>query len=180
MIVTPRLLLVPVTEPALVTLMADQPLQLAEMLVTVPPEWADLWIDHPGALAYTLKSLQDDPALHKLGWGGYFCVHRTDRALIGMGGFKGRPNATGTVEIGYSIIEPYRQQGLATELARGMIQFAFEHQDVQQVMAHTLAVENPSNRLLKSIGFQYNGLGDEPDEGEVWQWVLAKTRKWRQ
>ena len=174
MIDTSHLWLVPVTESSLIALMADQPVQLADMPITVPPEWADLWVDHPGALAYTLKSLQDNHDLHTLGWGGYFCVHRADKALIGMGGFKGRPGTTGTVEIGYSIITPYRQQGLATETARGLIQFAFSQPGVQQVMAHTLAVENHSNRLLKSIGFHYNGLGDEPDEGEVWQWVLAK------
>ena len=92
MIDTPHLWLVPVTESSLIALMADQPVQLADIPITVPPEWADLWVDHPGALDYTLKSLQDDPNLHTLGWGGYFCVHRADRALIGMGGFKGRHN----------------------------------------------------------------------------------------
>ena len=151
--------------------MANQPVQLVNRLITVPSEWADLWVDHPGALAYTLKSLQDDPDLHTLGWGGYFCVHRTDRDLVGMGGFKGRPDEIGTVEIGYSIIEPYRHQGLATETVHGMIQFAFNQPGVQQVMAHTLAVENYSNCLLKSIGFHYNGLTNDPDDGDIWQWV---------
>ncbi|MEZ0540618.1 GNAT family N-acetyltransferase [Fibrella sp. Tmos10] len=175
MIDTPRLWLVPVTESSLTELMADQPIRLADRPLTIPPEWAGLWVDHPGALAYTLNSLQTDPDLHTLGWGAYFSVHRADHALVGMGGFKGRPDETGTVEIGYSIVDPYRHQGLATETARGLVQFAFSRPDVRRVMAHTLAVENHSNRLLQSIGFHYNGLVHDPDDGDVWQWIIART-----
>jgi RimJ/RimL family protein N-acetyltransferase len=174
MIDTPRLWLVPMSESSLTELVANRPLKLGDISITVPPEWADLWIDHPGALEYTLKGLQDDPTLYDLGWWSYFVVYRAKQKLIGLVAFKGKPDATGTVEIGYSIIDPYRQQGLATEAARGLTQLALDHPDVQQVIAHTLAFENPSNRLLKSLGFHYNGLSTDPDEGEEWQWVLAK------
>lgn len=174
MITTPRLHLVRASEPLLTTLIANQPLLLDGAPVDVPAEWADLWIEHPGALAYTLDGIRNDPSLYALGWWGYLLIHRVDQRLVGMSGFKGKPNEVGVVEIGYSIVDPYRQQGLATEAARGLVQFAFDHPDVRRVMAHTLAFENPSNRLLKSIGFQYNGLINDPDDGEIWQWILDR------
>lgn len=67
-----------------------------------------------------------------------------DRRLIGWGGFKGRPNATGMVEIGYEIVSDYRRQGLATEAAQGLLNFAVSHAEVQAVEAHTLPEHNPS------------------------------------
>lgn len=176
MIETPRLWLVPASESSISDLIAERPLLLGNVPIDVPHEWADLWIEHPGALEYTLKGLQNDPSLHDLGWWGYLVIHCADRTLVGMGGFKGKPDATGTVEIGYSIIEPYRQQGLATEVAHSMSQFALGHPDVKCVMAHTLAVDNYSNKLLKSVGFQYNGQSHDPDEGDVWQWILDKKQ----
>jgi hypothetical protein len=34
-------------------------------------------------------------------WDGYFFIHARDRVLVGNGGFKGEPDESGTVEIGY-------------------------------------------------------------------------------
>ncbi|MBO0950395.1 GNAT family N-acetyltransferase [Fibrella forsythiae] len=175
MIETPRLWLVSASASMISDLIAKRPLQVGNVPIHVPTEWADLWIDHPGALEYTLNGLQHDTSLHEQGWWAYLTIHAADQTLVGMGGFKGKPDATGTVEIGYSISSPYRQQGLATEVARGLSQFALDHADVKRVMAHTLAVDNYSNRLLKSIGFQYNGQSHDPDEGNVWQWIMDET-----
>jgi len=54
-------------------------------------------------------------------WHGYFFLHRKDRVLVGNGAFKGPPDDTGTIEIGYEIASEYWNRGLATEAAQGMI-----------------------------------------------------------
>ena len=54
-------------------------------------------------------------------WDGYFFVHARAGALVGNGGFKGPPDASGAVEIGYEIATEYWKRGLATEAVRGMI-----------------------------------------------------------
>ncbi len=179
MIDTPRLQLVPVNETFIDDLLANNPaLLLKSIRIGVPPEWNDLWIDHPGALEYTRRSLQNDPALHELGWGAYLFIHRTDHKLVGMGGYKGRPDAQGSIELGYSVVSPYRHQGLGTEATQGMVQFAFSRPKVRQVVAHTLPVDNYSNRLLKKIGFQYDGVAiEDPEDGEVWRWVIYGQNK---
>lgn len=175
MIETPRLRLVSVSETQLADLMAERSPVVDDVPVTVPPEWADLWVDHPDALAYTLTGLRNDPALQALGWWSYLFVQRDNRTLIGMGGFRGKPDAAGMVEIGYAIVAPYRSRGLATEAARAMTDFALGSPAVRRVQAHTLAVDNESNRLLKTIGYQYNGTINDPDDGAIWQWILDKA-----
>ena len=102
-------------------------------------------------------------------------IHQQDRTLAGLGGYKGPPDPQGMVEIGYQIYEPYRNQGLATEAANGMINRAFEHPDVNLVQAHTLAEENASVRVLKKCGMVFTGAFDDPDDGPIWQWQLPRS-----
>jgi RimJ/RimL family protein N-acetyltransferase len=62
-----------------------------------------------------------------------------NEVLVGNGGFTGSPDESGTVEIGYEIASEYWNRGFATEVAQGMIDYAFAHEDVKAVIAHTLA-----------------------------------------
>ena len=43
-------------------------------------------------------------------WGAYLPILKEENRLIGSGGFKGRPNEHGMVEIGYEIAVAYRQR----------------------------------------------------------------------
>jgi [ribosomal protein S5]-alanine N-acetyltransferase len=83
------------------------------------------------------------------------------RVAIGNGGFKGKPTADGTVEVGYSILEEFQQKGYATEAARGLIAWAFEHENIQRVIAETYPVLNKSIRVLEKNGFVLTGDGSE-------------------
>ena len=47
------------------------------------------------------------------------------RELVGNGGFKGPPSASGVVEIGYSILPAFQRRGFATEAARCLMAAAF-------------------------------------------------------
>lgn len=148
MLETPRLWLVPVSESLLTALLEDRPLLVNNNLVTVPSDWADLWADHPGALAYTLQGLRDDSTLQASGWWSYLFVYQAEHKLVGMGGFKGKPQAA-SVELGYGLIPSYRSQGFASEAARELVRFALASPGIDQVVAHTLAADNHSNQLLK-------------------------------
>ncbi|WP_461052486.1 GNAT family N-acetyltransferase [Spirosoma arcticum] len=74
-----------------------------------------------------------------------------------------------------SIYEPYRNQGLATEAANGLINRAFEHPDVNIVQAHTLAEENASVGVLKKCGMAFVQAIEDPDDGAIWQWQLPRS-----
>lgn len=173
MIETASLKLLPCEVAHLEAILTDQR-QLARMLgVTV----FDDWFVFPGiagieAIQYSCDYLKAHPEAQ--GWWAYLFLHLRDRALVGMGGFKGVADAEGMVEIGYAIIPAYEGRGLATEAAQGMIDYAFSHPHIKMVDAHTLAEPNASTKVLTKVGMKFVGAVNDPDEGTVWHWRLLR------
>ncbi len=114
MIITNRLQLTPCNLDYLDAFLRDRD-ELARMLGVSIPNTFPVF---PGSFAYWYEQLSKDASL--LVWSSWLFVHRTERVLIGDGGFKGPPTDQGTIEIGYAIVPEYRIQGLATEAARGL------------------------------------------------------------
>ena len=67
-------------------------------------------------------------------------VRKDSGAVIGQCGFKGPPDADGTVEIAYGVSPDQEGNGFATEAARALRDYALTFEQVQTVCAHTLAV----------------------------------------
>jgi RimJ/RimL family protein N-acetyltransferase len=138
----------------------------------------DDWFVFPGvagieAITYGYEYLKANPDV--AGWWTYLFIHLEDNALIGQGGFTGKANEAGMVEIGYAIVPAYRGRGLATEAAQGLTDYAFSHPHVQTVDAHTLAEPNASTRVLEKLGMVRVGSAPDPDVGEVWHWRIGRT-----
>lgn len=171
MIETARLHLIPCELSHFEALLRDKR-ELGDMLgVSVADDWLGFEAARE-AMQYSYEYLKSHP--NALGWWTYLFMHSQDKALIGLGGFKGEADASGTVEIGYSIAADYRRRGLATEAARGMIDYAFSHSHVTEVIAHTLPERNPSTQVLEKVGMRQDGVAQDPDEGEVWRWSLKR------
>lgn len=142
---------------------------LAEHLnITVPENWSEFG---NSALNYALAQINSES---ETGWWTYLPVHKEDNKLIGSCGYKGRPDENGAVEIGYEIKEDYRNRGLATELAKALIQQAFAQEEVKTVQAHTLGEMNPSSRVLSKCGFVKTAELNDEDHGTIWKWELKK------
>jgi RimJ/RimL family protein N-acetyltransferase len=122
---------------------------------------------------YALTMMQEDQ--HAGGWINYFPVLQRDQTLVGNGGFKGKPNDEGWVEIGYEIAPGYRNQGLATEFAMALIDFALASPNVTGICAHTLAEENASCAVLRKCGFEKTAELVDPDDGPIWRWEWVNT-----
>jgi RimJ/RimL family protein N-acetyltransferase len=110
-----------------------------------------------------------DPWIH-----GFVLLHQTSNSAIGKCGFKGPPDADGTVEIAYGIAPEHQGKGYATEAAAALVNYAFSHKQVRKVRAHTLPEPNASTHVLTKCGFQRIGEVIDPDDGPVWRW--EKTR----
>ena len=130
------------------------------------------WLQFPESMQFGYEYLKAIP--DALAWWTYLFIHAKDKALIGNGGFVGLPDASGKVEIGYSIAPAYRQRGLATEAAQGFVTYAFSKPQVKMVDAHTLSETNHSTRVLEKIGMTKIGTAHDPDEGEVWHWRITR------
>lgn len=94
---------------------------------------------------------------------------RIDGRLVGMGGFKGDPDADGWVEIGYLTFVPEQRRGIATATAARLIEIAAAA-GTTRVRAHTLPEHNPSTRALVANGFVMAGQVEDPEDGTVWRW----------
>lgn len=144
--------------------------QLAKLLsVAVPENWTEFGTQ---ALSYALEKICS--AADEQGWWTYFPIHKNDNTLIGSGGYAGKPDSNGRVEIGYEITGDYRNKGLATEFVNALLKNAFAHENVKAVQAHTLADENASTKVLAKCGFIKTEEIDHPEDGKLWKWELKK------
>jgi [ribosomal protein S5]-alanine N-acetyltransferase len=144
--------------------------ELREYLnVKIPGNWTVFGME---ALQYSLEKLGSGE--NEAGWWTYFPIHREDAALIGSGGYKGKPSDDGFVEIGYEIAGDYRNRGLATEFAQALIRNAFHHDQVHSIIAQTLGEVNASTRVLVRCGFTRTEEINDPDDGIIWRWQLKR------
>lgn len=139
---------------------------------------AEDWLGFPAAqeaMRPSYEFLKRNPAA--LGWWTYLFIVKSTSNLIGLGGFKGPPANEGMVEIGYALAPAYRGKGLATEASKGLIDYAFAEPRVVEVRAHTLPERNASTRVLERVGMRFDGVQNDPTDGEVWRWTLSR-KKW--
>ena len=105
---------------------------------------------------------------------GFFVVGRGTHSAIGSAGFKGPPDPSRAVEIAYGIVPSFEGRGYATEAAAALVSYAFEHEQVTLVRAHTLPEANASTRVLMKCGFRQTAEVVDPDDGPVWRWELVR------
>jgi RimJ/RimL family protein N-acetyltransferase len=133
--------------------------KLAALLDVDPPaQWPpDLTEDVMPILADLLR---DEPGM--AGWLIWFLIHRPEDApgaLVGVCGFKGRPDGEGYLEVGYSLLEDFRGNGYATEALGGLVAWAFGHAEVRGIIAETFPGHRSSIRVLERNGFSHIGTG---------------------
>jgi RimJ/RimL family protein N-acetyltransferase len=76
------------------------------------------------------------------------------------------------VEIAYFTFPGFEGRGIATEMARFLVERAREDERVRVVVAHTMPERNASTRVLEKIGMTYAGEAEEGDE-RTWRWQLT-------
>ena len=96
------------------------------------------------------------------GWSFWYLATREAPAeLIGVCGFNGWPDASGSVEISYSILSEYQRRGFASEAVQRLTGWAFSHHNVNEVCAETLPHLTQSIRVLEKSGYVRAGAGSE-------------------
>ena len=125
----------------------------------VPLEWPPVLFG--GSVMRAVQDQLRDPA--ELGWSVWYLLDARPAppSAIGMCQFKGRPDAGGSVEISYAILDRYRARGYATEAVARLIEWAFGHQNVMQVTAETMPHLRSSIRVLEKVGMALAGAGSE-------------------
>ncbi|HEX8161690.1 MAG TPA: GNAT family N-acetyltransferase [Pyrinomonadaceae bacterium] len=163
---TRRLELVPGT-PEIFRARVDDRDALARFLggARVPENWPPELYDQD-AVDWTAKYLDENPGA--AGWMVWFVVTRAEgpdgggeRTAVGCCGYKGRPAADGTCEIGYGVLAQFQRRGYASEAARALIGRAFSHPEVERVIAETYPELAASIRVMEKNGLRFAGDGSE-------------------
>lgn len=111
---------------------------------------------------------------YSIPWIGYFAS--MDGTLVGSGGFKGRP-VDGKVEVAYGTFPSFQSKGIGTMICQRLVELAKATDPTVRVMARTLMEENHSAKILRKNGFEWLGIVNDPDDGDVWEWeYMAKDK----
>jgi len=101
-------------------------------------------------------------------WIGYYV--KEDDEFIAAVGFKGPP-VNGSIEIAYGVFEPYQHKGIGTEICKMLVELSLKTDQTIRITARTLPENNFSTRVLEKNNFIFAGEINDPEDGEVWEWV---------
>jgi [ribosomal protein S5]-alanine N-acetyltransferase len=150
---TDRLELVAATVPTLDAALASREALGRALSASVPETWPPEFLDE-SALSWLRDRLQECDASESRWWMWFilFDDRATGAALIGTAGFKGPPDADGTVEVGYGIVSDQRRRRFATEATQALIERAFGDQRVRRVVGETLPELVGSQGVMQACG----------------------------
>jgi len=122
------------------------------------------------ALAATASMYQSIP--HAPPWISYLACEES--RAVGICAFVGPPHA-GVVEIAYNTFPGNEGRGVATAMAKKLVEVAAAADAAILVTAHTRPVAGPSTRVLEKLGFSHWESVDHPVDGPIWRWRLKPT-----
>jgi RimJ/RimL family protein N-acetyltransferase len=111
-----------------------------------------------------LKQLEEDPS--ELAWLMRAMVLRGVAEVVGDIGFHGPPDAEGMVEIGYSVAEPWRRRGFATEAAVALSSWAARQPGVRRLRASVAPDNVASLQVAARLGLTEVGRQIDEEDGE--------------
>ncbi|MFD7153400.1 GNAT family N-acetyltransferase [Kribbella sp. NPDC059898] len=166
---TDRLRLEPITGPNGVL-----PGHAADLERLFADPWVSRWYD----LTLTADQATAQAARHQSDWdrdgaGKWIAYDRTTGALTGRGGLSRIPAGTPTaeaiaalagpewaadrLELGWALVESARGHGLATELGRAGLTYAFNTLKASAVIAFTERSNTASQAVMQRLGMRYAG-----------------------
>jgi [ribosomal protein S5]-alanine N-acetyltransferase len=162
---TPRLDLLSLS-PALVSALVRKDLDAARVLAPFPIE-DDTFAADDHVLGRRHEQLTKDPSEEP--WLYRAAVLRDTGRVVGRVGFHAPPDENRAVEIGYSVQPKYRGQGLATEMAIGLIRWGAA-QGATTCIASVRPDNAPSLAIISRLGFVRTG--EQMDDIDGLEWVF--------
>jgi RimJ/RimL family protein N-acetyltransferase len=123
-----------------------------------------------------LRQMRERPEIQR--WLVYAVVlPNAGRPMIGHVGFHGPPGknalkASDALEVGYTIFEPYRRRGYATEVVRTLIGWASQKHGIRRFLASISPDNEHSLALVRRLGFQEIGRHWDDEDGDELEFEL--------
>lgn len=163
---TKRLALVQLSPPFLDALLDGRRAEAESALgLELPPDWPE---GHDwGFLKLRRRQAREDPGREE--W--LPCAIALDGRMVGFIGFHGPPGVNGpkkpgALEVGYTVFEPFRQRGYATEAVLGILEWARAEHAVREFVASVSPDNEPSLALVRRLGFRQTGTQWDDEDGE--------------
>lgn len=167
MIETPRLTLLPLTLDQLRLHVADST-QLEASLRLVKGHRKVVEPLLSVIVHFTVPRLRD-PARDPLYNTVWIAIDRQKQQIVADAKFKGEPDETGTVEIGYGTYPAFQRQGYMAEMVGNMVRWASQQPGVLRVVADTDAENVGSQKVLAANGFR---LFDQIEDMLWWEYIF--------
>ena len=129
-----------------------------DLPVSLPSEWTDVLAGTSGLY----QTVGFNPP-----WICYIAIQAG--VAVGTCGFKSAP-ANGRVEIAYFTFPQYEGRGVATSMARELVEMTTNQDSTLTVAAQTLPIRSASHRVLQKSGFLLVGSLEHPEDGTVFEW----------
>ena len=105
----------------------------------------------------------------------WICYYIKDgEEIVGSGAFKGKPT-NNQVEIAYGTQPEHQRKGIATKICKLLVDLSLQTDPTVRITARTLLDNVGSCRVLEKNNFYNNGIVNDPEDGEVWEWVYKKS-----
>lgn len=159
---SPRLRLVALTDQLADRQLSDTSAFFSDLGVEFEAAWP------PSLAAKSLLSKMRDRLAERpddQGWYQWVYISPVMNRLVGLGGFTGPPDAEGQVEIGYTMLVSFREQGLATEGVTALMDWAYSDPRVTRILARTPVDNLAAQRVLEKAEFLLQGETEQRDDG---------------
>lgn len=165
---TPRLDLVQLPPPLLQAIL-DGDLLRADALAPFPVD-AQVFGAAEHVMRLRLSQLEKDPTEQP--WLLRAAVLRDTGRVVGRGGFHAPPDPAGVVEIGYEVAPDQRRQGLAAEMAVGLMRWA-----AGRGATACLASIRPDNvsSLALTRRLDFVRTGEQIDDIDGLEWIFTRS-----
>jgi ribosomal-protein-alanine N-acetyltransferase len=161
---TPRLRLIPITLEAMEAVLdRDKPRAEAIIGARFPPAWPNDALLEVG-FPYSRAAIRAAPDVRL--WGDSLVLLRDEPRVVGSVVFHGRPS-DGVAEVGYSIEQQARGNGMATEATRACVEWALTQAGIAAVQATTFPWHTASLGVIRKLGMQQVGNREHDTLGEL-------------
>ncbi|MCC6616326.1 MAG: GNAT family N-acetyltransferase [Anaerolineae bacterium] len=112
---------------------------------------------------------------HGQQWGFSFMAV-ADKTSATLMGHVGLHKLSDAVEIGYALGKAYWGGGYATEAARALLRYGFEHHQLAEIIGLAFAANSASRRVMERLGMTYAGETDRYYETTLVLYRLARDQ----
>jgi [ribosomal protein S5]-alanine N-acetyltransferase len=169
-LVTPRLILEPITLPIVEATFRGDRAAIEDLVrAKVPEAWPGRALVER-AFSASLEHIRANPSTRL--WGDRLMITRTEgsaedqRIVVGSVIFHGKPD-DGVAEVGYGVEERWQCHGYASEATRACVEWALAQEGIQCVTATTPPWHTASIRVLEKSGLLRSGSEVHEVLGEV-------------